>query len=131
LVFRIQFAHQDKWIWPDEDCYEGDRPISNLLTPPGLVPRSHYREPNGTEPRTDRDPMPEQVGKWIITERGARRLLREEVAKGLSLPKEWELPAASLKGSMLEHTTSVYHWEYLSRGIEAASHVILPADEPS
>jgi hypothetical protein len=115
LVFRIQFAHQDKWIWPNEDCYEGDRPMSNLLlTPPGLVPRSHYREPNGTEPRADQDPMPEQVGKWIITERGARRLLREEVAKGLGLTNEWELPTASLKGSVLEHTTSVYHWEYLS-----------------
>jgi hypothetical protein len=58
--------------------------------------------------------MLDHVGAWIRTERGSRRLFPEELARGLGVPKEWELSDAGLTDSVLKQTTSAFHWEHLS-----------------
>jgi hypothetical protein len=61
--------------------------------------------------------MPCCPGAWIQTERGHRRLLFEETAQGLGVPKEWKLEPRKLTKSSLSRTTSLFHWEYLTESL--------------
>jgi hypothetical protein len=85
--------------------------MSNLLTPPGLVRATYRKEfiPDTYDSRTD--PMPTQPGSWIRTDRGYRRLQLDEIGRGLGLLKVGSKTAAP---GLLQQTTSVFHWEYLS-----------------
>ena len=117
LVVRV---HQEapQWKWADLSAPTGIRPMGNLLTPPGLLPR-HIRRPHKPPgparfPHSLKDPMPPTSGSWIHTPDGTRRLQGNELLKGLgghpskeSAPREY----------LLRHTTSVFTWEYLSRCI--------------
>jgi hypothetical protein len=44
---------------------------------------------------------PDHVGAWVRKERGSRRLLPVELARGLGVPKEWELSEDGLTDSVL------------------------------
>jgi hypothetical protein len=61
--------------------------------------------------------MPCCPGAWIQTERGHRRLLFEETARGLGVPKEWKLEPRKLTKSSLSRTTSLFHWECLTESL--------------
>lgn len=106
-------------LWPEDNIRSttttAERPMSNLLIPPGLIPKSAYKNPPeilGMDP--DVSPMP-TFQAWIRTTRGTRRLLLPELARGLGLDKTTtEGLANRLTPGILQQTTSVYHWEYLS-----------------
>jgi hypothetical protein len=69
LVARIQTQCPPQWSWPCEEAAAAmARPMSNLLTSPGLVRVKHRNEsiPDAYDARTD--PMPTQLGSWIRTE---------------------------------------------------------------
>ena len=58
--------------------------MSNLLEPPGLIPKKSYctRHYLGA-PDSRTEPMPPKIGRLIKTEHGIRRLMKKELAKGL------------------------------------------------
>lgn len=138
LVARLHRSLPPTWEWPPlEREAETPRPMGNLLRPPGLVPRSAYlRVPTGTSPHAHHDPMPARVGRLIETERGIRRLLPEELAKGLG----WTSPTSpSLATHTVERSTSLFHWEYLMAGVrtvlgnstqESTPEVVKPSVQP-
>ena len=83
------------WEWAKTEESETSRPMSNLLTPPGLVkpwvwktqlPRDGLKISNPYQ-----EPMPwkESGGElpWIQMERGYRKLSAEEMGKGLGVGK--------------------------------------------
>lgn len=127
LVTRItQDTRNPPSLWMDTppECESSsgsqytERPMSNLLVPVGLVPRSAYRH-TITAPGLDPDvsPMPTYPA-WITTVKGTRRLFLSELARGLGVDKGTaEGLAERLTPKILEQTTSVYHWEYLSVGL--------------
>jgi hypothetical protein len=105
---------------------EAPRPMGNLLTPPGLL-RTRYLPPSDfdevtllTIPHAQVDPMPNKPGAVIRTEKGIRRLKDEELARGLGLPKSWEVPPENLNQPTLSATTSSFHWEYLAQCLSQA-----------
>jgi hypothetical protein len=87
--------------------------MSNLLRPIGLVPRSAWNVSRSVEqlPRRETDPMPATSGSWISDGGRARRLLPEELAKGLGVPKQWgsleHITPRSLGGQTCSH---IYEW---------------------
>ena len=81
--------------------------MSNLLTPPGLLYQINVK---GNVVEAHQDPMPETPGRWIRTEKGIRRLLTEEVARGLGIPKSWHVNPNVFTTKNLQTTTSIYHW---------------------
>ena len=113
LVARVQHTWSHLWKWDaTEAATEVVRPMSNLLTPPGLVSKKLYDRCYTRHPPDARtDPMPEQAGAWIRTENGVRRLSLDETSRGLGLPKEM---TGHLSPSLLRNTTSLFHFEYLS-----------------
>ncbi len=58
--------------------------------------------------------MPSTVGAWIRTEKGIRRVSLEETSRGLGLPKD---TGVKITAPLLEQTTSLFHWEYLSASL--------------
>lgn len=129
LVLRIAEPKSAGWTWPAEEAASTEvRPMSNLLTPPGLVGWNKYirNRPDLEEQALDvlTSPMPNQIGSLIQTDRGMRRLLPEEVARGLGFPKEMGLAPSA---TTLERSTSVFHWEYLSQGFSGLDLPSLPS----
>jgi hypothetical protein len=123
LVVRIQLQWSHLWVWATEETESNlPRPMSNLLTPPGLVPRNSYFKGLKGMPDAATCPMPEQLGAFIQTEKGARRVTPEELTRGLGVPKSWKLPVATLTDGLLRRTTSVFHWEYLSESLLRKAH---------
>ena len=119
IVVRVRTgAGLPEWKWQNLERSDSgvQRPMSNLLTPPGLLPRNiSYHQSSGKScPKWDRDPIPSRPGLFIETEKGIRRVLLEEFVRGLGLPKSTlEMPHAALK-ALAGHSTSLFHWEYLS-----------------
>jgi hypothetical protein len=112
MVARVLHALAPQWTWPCEEAAAAmARPMSNLLTPPGLVRTKHHPGPIAEAASAKLEPMPNQPGAWIQTERGFRRLQLDEVGRGLGLNKASSTTAVP---GPLKRTTSVFHWEYLS-----------------
>jgi hypothetical protein len=125
VVARVHKSWNHVWSWdPDKAASDTIRAMSNLLTPPGLVPqRSYDMQAKGDPPDARSQPMPSTVGAWIRTEKGIRQVSLEETSRGLGLPKDTCL---KITAPLLEQTTSLFHWEYLSASLlttkkEAAS----------
>jgi hypothetical protein len=76
---------------PNPTSRRQPRPMSNLLRPAGLVPRASWNPARAIDelPCRERDPMPARAGTWISDGGRSRRLLPEELAKGLGVPKSW------------------------------------------
>ena len=51
--------------------------------------------------------MPRRVGDWIATNRGVRRLLADEYARGAGVPKAWMPDEKKVTPFHAEHTTCV------------------------
>jgi hypothetical protein len=88
IVARVHAFWEHLWTWDRiEAGQEVLRPMSNLLTPPGLVPSRMYdRRSVLTVPHSRLDPMPSHLGAWVETEKGIRRLMPDETSKGLGAP---------------------------------------------
>ena len=132
LVIREQMANPRQWRWGEQDADVNARPMSNLLTPPGLIRSNKYHtHPPQTvggvsDPLTD--PMPCGMGigtpPWLRTDRGYRQLELEELGKALGIPTERIASEGKNWYTRLAETTSLFHWEYISQSIS-------PKDEPS
>jgi hypothetical protein len=114
MVVREHGLTGSKWRWAADPISLEPRPMSNLLTPKGLLPlrRKSGPVPPGDHPRVDRDPMPSKPGGWIETEEGPRQALLEETGRGLGISKP---DLIFLTMEELRDTTSIFHWEYLSQ----------------
>jgi hypothetical protein len=96
------------------------RPMSNLLKPFG-VPRNAYHhlsrhrplDPSCHIPDSVTSPMPSAVGAWISTPLGVRRLLPDELAKGLGVPSDWLLATHVLPARFLNYLVGTHIWEAL------------------
>ena len=130
LVVRIQKSME--WKWRKVIDNPQKRAMSNLLTPPGLLPlrqRQYYQKVEGRVAESNFDPMPSTPGRWIRTEKGIRRLLPEEVGRGIGIPKEWSINPALLTCRHLAESTSVYHWEYLAQCLDVSFNLSADTDK--
>jgi hypothetical protein len=91
--------------------------MSNLLTPPGLIKPHTYVANCTGDPISPAEPMPAEPRAYIQTEVGSQPLLLEETARELGLRKEWGLEPKMLQEGLLERTTSIFFWEYLSTAL--------------
>jgi hypothetical protein len=95
------------------------RAMSNLLRPCN-VPRTAYHLPlsekNRSAPDSGRDPMPPRLGSAIQTRQGVRRLLPEELAKGLGVPAEWG-DMTAYPGALLNCLIGIHTGEAIGRVI--------------
>lgn len=107
------------------------RPMSNLLTPEGLIGKQRYStdiNQNGIDSETE--PMPPYQA-WIRTRRGVRRLRLDELARGLGMEKsQVEKVTRKLSPAILQRTTSTFHWEYLSIGLATTGAIKCPRKTP-
>jgi hypothetical protein len=133
IVARVQKKWNHLWKWDAKEASsELICPMSNLLTPPGLVPcRSYDRHSDRNPPDARTDPMPEQCRAWIHTEKGVQRLSLEETSRGLGILKDTEVP---LSPSLLKNTTSLFHFEYISSSLVVSTKALVckgnPQQEP-
>jgi hypothetical protein len=111
-----------EWVPPVASTH-ASRPMSNLLRPHG-VPREAYFHADRHRPVTEAVPssttcsMPCAVGSWIDTPRGIRKLLPDELAKGLGVPLEWTNSGTPLPARYLNHLVGTHIWESLGAAIE-------------
>jgi hypothetical protein len=111
--------------------------MNNCLRPAN-IPRAAYKPHFDTDeqkllahksiPHSDRDPMPAWPGSLIETQRGVRRLLNDELARGQGTPKAW-LGEHYPRGSVVRKTVAVHLFEYLSDLIVAGDAEIPPLIE--
>jgi hypothetical protein len=115
LVVRILGDLCQEWHWPQpEKDSEFVRPMSNLLTPPGLLrAKTNKFVQTGIDPILE--PMPCRPGLWIKTKGGSRRLQPDEVSRGLGLPKDAEV---DLDLGLLERSTCIFIWEALVESLK-------------
>lgn len=113
LVARVQRSYAHRWTWGGIQRGARPRPMSNLLTPDGLLSRRRVQVPMGAVVHdAQTEPMPGRVGAWIRTEKRTRRLTRDEMGRGLGIPKHWDYPSPAIDPQC---TTSVFHWEYVGQ----------------
>lgn len=127
LVIRTTKSDLLARDWPPLNRDERPRPMSNLLTPPGLVPRWKWKQApfpalsKVTDPLDA--PMPWTDGSrtlpWIKGQYGYRRLEWDEMGRGLGVSKT-EL-GTHVSASLILGTTSVFHWEYVSQMLSPTS----------
>ena len=125
MIARVRDTYPHNWEWPSLDTQSEARPMGNLLTPWGLLPRQVKRctkPPNTTysRPNSLLNPMPTAVGAWIDTPEGTRRLQADEVGRGLGIPKEQVSGPSPVNPKLLAHTTSVFVWESISETLASA-----------
>jgi hypothetical protein len=131
IVSRVAFGYS--WNWGELSAGHTPRPMGNLLTPPGLF--GYHRHKKATPEHVThvsdplKDPMPwshwQGTGAWIKNDHGYRQIQLVEIGRGLGASKEdcvaLEEPRtpADIRGAhkMLLHSTSLFHWEYLSSSI--------------
>ena len=117
IVARVRQDLDPGWIWPLPLRGPTDRPMGNLLTPWGLLPRhvKRTKAPTGFHrlPDSLTDPMPNQLGAFISTPHGSRRLQADELAKGLGCTSQ-DVQSLPVSAATLRHTTSVFIWEALA-----------------
>ena len=128
LVSRVQSTEAKKWHWPPLQDEQGERPMSNLLIPPGLVPKHLYlrdtktKSINGVVPDARVCPMPDRPGALIRTEHGIRGLQLEEYCRGLGMSSS---ASKLLSRAVAVRTTSLFHWEYLSPALAGAPAIVV------
>ena len=117
VAARVRLPYASGFAWAAQDL-SSQRAMSNLLTPSGLV-RCRYLPSSADVGRVydPGDPMPSLPGRWISTDRGVRRLLPVEVARGLGASSRWTKDDAPLPDSLLRRSSSIFHWEYISSSI--------------
>ena len=119
--FEQTMQSRDEFRWPDAQLESVIRPMANCLLPVG-VPRNAFGvgSPTGHEPRAQQDLMPGRSGQVIIVDGERRRLLDEELAKGLGVLKSW-FKNSTRRCEMLKETTNIQILEYLTPFLERQS----------
>lgn len=92
------------------------RPMQNCLKPVG-IPKAAYRPDSNPDvargsgrtdlPRSEYDAMPFIPGSLISTPRGTRRILNDEIARGLGVPKKW-LGEVYPTGQLIRRTVALH-----------------------
>jgi hypothetical protein len=120
VVARTTSADPSLWRWPALPKDQAVRPMENCLRPFN-VPRSSYRPCDAPDslPKAAADPMPPKAGTMIATSKGPRRLLNDELAKGLGVPSKW-LRGIYPEGHVLGETVPVHIFEYLSAALSSS-----------
>ena len=119
-LMLVRIKGNSEWNWMPISPLKQKRPMSNLLTPPGLIkrrPNLYKEDVKGHVSNSQQDPMPAVPGRWIKTDRGIRRLMNEEICRGLGAPKEWNLTPEVMTAANISKSTSVYHWEYIGQSL--------------
>ena len=115
LVARVLECDWESWSWPDFPP-STIRPMNNCLRP-AKIPWSAYRVGDVYQdtsiPDCNKDPMPWRPGSVIQTRKGIWRLLHDELAKGLGVPKTW-LQDHYPSGRIVEDTVALHLLEGLS-----------------
>jgi hypothetical protein len=96
------------------------RPMSNLLRPFGVPYKAFGRSQDKPQhaPNAQYEPLPPWAGSWIQTTKGVRRLLADELARGIGIPKSWgDLEA--LPGGLISNVTSLHIWESIAPTVAA------------
>ncbi len=107
----------DITVWSEESQQMG-RPMSNMLRFRDIPRRAYVQQQdNGKLPQAGTDPMPPNVGDLIETDRGPRRLLADEYARGAGVLKEWIDENDRVKAKTATSTTCVNIWEAVSESI--------------
>ena len=124
LIVRVQKDLAPGWKWDDEIIsppLSSLRTMKNLLTPSPFFHRRVWLDRGSVRPAVkvyepSLEPMPFQIGALLGLPEGLRRLTTEEVARGLGIPgKQLEKFKNKVAASTLQRSTSVFHWEYVSR----------------
>ena len=121
VIARYRSTTNLNWEWAPMAPPGLPRPMGNLLTPPGLVPRRDHavkapRHVNHvSNPLTEPMPWPlwDTDGPWITTDRGVRKISRMELASGLGIPKHLRINENQFLE--LQRTTSVFITEYVGQ----------------
>ena len=125
--------HLDHWDWPDLPP-PAHRPMANCLRPFGVPWKAYQKNPTRQLPdryipHQDLDLMPAFAGSYIQTTKGIRRLLHDELSKGLGVPSTW-LDNIYPKGNLVEQTVGVHMFEYLTSALHEPTKAI-EVEEPS
>jgi hypothetical protein len=129
LVARVKHEWSHSWMWSTEETEtDAPRPMSNLLTPPGLIRAHQFVQGRCGDPIAQFDPLPSHLGACANTKRGARRLMPKESGRGLGTPKEWKMDPKRITQGLLDRTTSLFHWECLSSTLSRAARVAAKSD---
>jgi hypothetical protein len=109
------------WDWPDLPP-PAHRPMANCLRPCSIPWRAYLNNPNHqlapgrNIPYEDLDLMQAFAGSYIETKKGVRRLMHDELSKGLGVPLSW-LNHKYPKGNLVEQMVGVYLFEYLTNAL--------------
>jgi hypothetical protein len=124
IAVRYKRKPQDlELVWPPV-TEEIRRPMSNCLRPANVPGRAYrhdlrtdaakLRYPHEIPNCEEEAPMPAWPGSLIGTTKGTRRLLNDELARGLGVTKPW-LDKAYPKGGSVRRTPAVHILEYLGQ----------------
>jgi hypothetical protein len=96
--------------------------MANCLRPCGIprkafLPNIHSLLHDVDVPFEDKDLMPAHTGSYIRTKKGTRRLLHDELAKGLGVPSTW-LDKEYPDGRLMEQSIGVHIFEYLTPALQ-------------
>jgi hypothetical protein len=103
------------------------RPMQNCLRPTGIPwvayirPENNHRpqsQINLPSPRTEWESMPHIPGSLIETSSGVRRILNDEIARGLGVPKTW-LGEVYPSGQLVRRRVALHDL----RGSRSSSHI--------
>ena len=113
VVIRVQQDLEEGWTWP-ELFANVVRPMSNCLRPMGIPAKAFVKgHPTKWEPVSHLHPMPSYPGAVIVAHNGRRRLLNDELARGMGAPKEW-VKEWYPTSATLKNTISLHLLEYLT-----------------
>jgi hypothetical protein len=111
--------HDTKWPELGEKV---SRPMNNCLRPSGIPYAAYHKvqdiindqtRPKPFTRHSELDPMPPWPGHLIDTPKGVRRLLNDELTRGLGTPKAW-LGDIYPRSETVRQTVPVHLLEYLS-----------------
>ena len=113
VVVRVHQRYGN-FDWPHTQLESAIRPMANCLKPVGVPGRAFIvGQSTGHEPKANRELMPGVQGRVIRVDGKRRRLLGEELTKGLGAPTEW-FKESTAGREMLKQTVSIHILEYLS-----------------
>ena len=103
--------------------------MSNLFTPPGLVPKHLYLKASSVPVScAASDPMPTHPGARIRTTKGVQGLALDEFCRGLGYLKKG---SSQVPHKMAMRTTPLFHWEFLSSVLSGCpTQDVKPREDP-
>ena len=123
IVARVTVGGDTSWVWPTADEPQTARPMSNLLTPTGLLPRHARKTTTSSRTKSQApdallEPMPNCLGSWIRTgPNTVRRLQGDELYRGLGGNNQHLKGIQTPTSRGLLQTTSLFIWEGLTETI--------------